>query len=386
MHTELAQEALRIQLLPFGVPAFRQNEPPAPCLDEIEPCRAIDGDFWADVFSCCMQGNIACLQGDPSEARRCYAAAWRLIRYGRAVAAPPNWVLDMIYASLMRSYTAWSDWRRSLRYARIVLKRSLSAGNLKGSAAAYTTIGEAYLQLGEWEQAQDYFEKGLAAARQAAADVLADAALLGLACLLIEQGRWSEDLPLAQQVRSLMEGQTESFFQLEAFLLAGRLARENGHHQEALHLYQRLDSDFLDDLPLTNRLTILSALAEAHLITGDLARAEEIVREGARQAASGRAQREYAALLRIYGEALLQRRKNVAAGTALLSAEEITRKIDCPLDHAKTLSALADLYFVEGKTRKAQQTAQRSIAIFENIGALPAAERARKRFKHQPGA
>jgi CHAT domain-containing protein/tetratricopeptide (TPR) repeat protein len=247
------------------------------------------------------------------------------------------------------------------------------AHDLGGEGSAIDALAGVFYALGEKDKASDYYRQALKILEGLNDPSAAATALLPLALLYREQGKYPDSEQLLVRTKKVYEQTLSSDSLLITNVLAnlGQLYTEQGNYVAAEPLLREAAAKTEKVLGSENTdfATVLSNLAVLYFREGKLdAAAEEHTRAlGIREKALGKDQTLVGESVNNLAAVYWQQGKYDLAEPLLQRAAAIYEKVSGPesTDVAAALNNLATLYQSEGKYAKAEPLCRRSLSIVE---------------------
>jgi predicted ATPase/class 3 adenylate cyclase len=246
----------------------------------------------------------------------------------------------------------------------------VQAGDVNGQAHVHNQLARSYFSLGQWPQAEAHYRQAQTIFEQMGDlyhRVFADN---NLAELLLKSGKVSEAITLYQAALKTVKqigGSTYVLGALEnnlgaAFIRQGEAGAATDHLQASQAYFEQAQArDFLPELH--------RHLAEAALLNGEIARAEnegQTARQLARELAMPG---EEGASLRVLGDQARLRGDFAQAEKYLLESITILEEVADEYELARSQFSLAQTYQAAGQVDKAQELIRQCLVVFERLAA-----------------
>lgn len=199
----------------------------------------------------CREGFLKLHYGDLGGATELLLEADKSILRLAPLELKDHYFLSLIYSGLGKVYERSGDLERSVEAYRKVVKTCESTGIRARMDWHYLNVGVGLMSLGEYEQAEQYFEKVLLAGEEA--EVVARASALGnMGYCRFRREQFDEALDLFQQAEALFKskpaGAAYNFSIIEGwrgslFAETGKIRKAKAHFAKAVEL-ARLNEDY----------------------------------------------------------------------------------------------------------------------------------------------
>jgi Nif-specific regulatory protein len=291
-------------------------------------------------------------------------------------------LIRLAYGARGNALIAVGEWKESIEWYRDYMEISGGVEDRKGLAMISGNLGRAYLYLGEWLPADDYFEKSLALAREANCEYSLGLSLCNSAILRMRMGALGE---AAERFREAIvrAGVASDDCGLASTLSdLGELEHVRGNDQSALELFARSEelmeqAGTVDDLPELQRRK-----AESLMSTGRCAAAQELA-EVARNDAEKMGNRlEAANCLRVLGQLAPDSDEAIRL---LEDAVERLRALGAPYELNQTLQVLGRVHLGAGLHDAAVERLTEARDGFKRLGARRDARRAQEELAAATG-
>lgn len=340
------------------------------------------GDSWALAILRWAQGFLEALRGSVPRARQAQAEGWRIARRlrdrGEVI---PYWLEARAYSSLLRVHLIWSNWRRSQIYACRLLAMARNANDMNGVAVSEAALGQAYLHLGGWTHARKHYLSSLRLAEQAADPRVQGEAVYGLGVLAIDQGRPSEAARRARQLERLTAASGDAVRGLMAQLLYARIELDKGQIAQALERLERMAQVASASGALAYACWVLPYLAIACLQAGQVQRAVDVAAQASQVSERCGDQVHHCQAMQVLGRAHLAQCEYQQAESLVQQASLLAGSTGCPAEEGGCLALLGDIELAAGGKAGARGYYQRSLRIFNEIGATGAARQLMTRLQ-----
>ena len=286
---------------------------------------------------------------------------------------PPAALVAAPLPSLWLAYLKRGEFGLSRGYAERGAALAEKTGDRDLLAMHTANVGLQYFYLGDWRESQECLERavGLARGTRLTRYSYVPSAYLGV--LRKAQGAWEDANRCFSEAASLAreagngEGTRYAGSRLaEMDVLRGRPAGA------IARLGRRPD---LSDLTWYYEVLLLSALAEAHVDTGDAAGAEEVAALALTQARRTRNRVDGVEALRVRAKVLSMRGRPEEATAALEEALSWARPMPYPYAEARILYEYGMLHLREREPERARKRLYAALGNFRRLGAKKDAER-----------
>jgi tetratricopeptide (TPR) repeat protein len=244
-------------------------------------------------------------------------------------------------------------------------------GEVIGRRWAMACLGDLLFLRGEWEAAREQLQRAADLTHSLGWSLMANIPLLGLAELSLARGEWEAAARYAEEnierYRALGRGMKSLL--TEQALLAERDLLDGHPATAGARLMQVLDSIGDNVVEEPGAFTVLSLLARAHLESGDVAQASELV---AMTITHVRAQHNLLALvdaLRVRAMVAIRQGRWAESQADLEEGLALARPMPYPYAEAHLLQVYGRLYIEQGGTVRARERLEAAVAIFRRLGA-----------------
>lgn len=337
-----------------------------------------EGDSWALALYYWAQSFVTLMQGKRKETRWINAQGWRVAR--RLMVSgnmAPNWVQQRAYTTMLRAQIQWGNFHTAIdmgcRFLSI-LDNSDKDEYSNNRAAVLNSLGSAYLNLSQYDDAFENFQTCYQLALKAGDPRLQGEGLIGMGYVNFERGDFKTATSFADQAIELAEQKNDVVREVNAQIIRARIAIVQGTSSEYLPIlnnflflarFQQADPYIAD---------LLQLLAEVHISLNQFDQAVSIFQE-----AFEIAQRC----------GLKNNQCNVLQGLAL--AEFKTDRSDYAAEHANRAVLLAQMIdspftlgtalrvraFISHESEQQLQDAALALEQFLSVGASYEAEQTR---------
>ncbi len=245
----------------------------------------------------------------------------------------------------------------------------LEIGDLNSLAEVYNNSGMYAYYQGRWDEAIDLYEKATEARLKAGDQVEAAMSTNNVAEVYSDQGRLEEAEAMFKEALRVCRSADNRGGIAFALGNLGRVESRSGRGEEALRLFEQARSLFQEQGDEMMVLETDARIAECQAFGGDgrvaLARAEETLQRAERSDVAVQAP----LLHRIRGWGLMQLGDLPAARKALEQSLQAAREMDAAYEVGVTLTSLARLDRLEGRTQEPELWAE-TRRIYERLGVL----------------
>jgi tetratricopeptide (TPR) repeat protein/transcriptional regulator with XRE-family HTH domain len=228
-------------------------------------------------------------------------------------------------------------------------------------------LGELAIFTGAWSQARPDLERAVNLSQQIGSAWTAVYPLLSLGRLCLYQGAWEVGSQYLEKALALAEqsGDLQALRQAQA-RLAERDLLQGNPGAACTRLVPLLDRSGLEEVDVT---LLLPLLAWAYLVSGEAARAEDLVRQTIARARAQRSQIALVDALQVLALLATQQGRWAEAEGALTEALALARAMPYPYAEARLLAAYGLLHAQKGETARARERLAAAQAIFQRLGA-----------------
>ncbi len=248
--------------------------------DQLKTDLQKEGDSWALALLHWGQAFSELLHGKVKETIQHNRDGWRVARTrtGRGEVFPP-WIWQRAYTLLARMHIQWGNLYTARRVVRCLINQAEETGQQNNLAAAQAWLGEVYLGLSQYEEAQAAFLVGLEIAEKANDPRLCGETKLGLGRVGYERGDFEAAAHYAEQVLMTSEKNNDVLRQLNATILKAKLSLKTDQAQDLLPrlLNLLMVAKYLGVQPYV--VSLLTVLIEIHIHTGEVEKAADLLSE-----------------------------------------------------------------------------------------------------------
>jgi tetratricopeptide (TPR) repeat protein len=277
---------------------------------------------------------------------------------------------DAMRAASLLAQVDWfrGDVGKSLTWRERSLRLARQVGDTAQAVYETCMLGYLHLRLGDPEMAWKEGLQAVAEAEELDRSTMAGSPLGLLATLSCMQGTWDELERYTGEMISLSEHSDEPWWRRHGELIRALRDLLRGHPEHAL---ARLEPLVVGTrLDMQEQTLELPALAEAHLKTGNLQRARELLE--APLALRGRETRGMLTdTLRVYAMLLRAGGDHTGAEAVLDELLDITRSMPYPFAEAQALAEYARLEAARNHLDAAREHLEQALAIFRQLAAQP---------------
>ncbi|HET7480713.1 MAG TPA: hypothetical protein VFJ72_14505, partial [Rubrobacteraceae bacterium] len=329
------------------------------------------GDDYTVVRARMACANALLFLRRPEDARKELEAAMPLAKRAGAT-------LNLLFGTLTLDLldTASGEFERSLEWARRGLDLAEQLDNRHEVSLRLARIGLILFYKGEWREARKYLERGTEAARSVGPLLLCAWAPGYLGMLCMAEGLWEEAKKRLEEAIGLAEQVRWPTPLRYVLSLRAMLDLLEGRPQAALARLGSL-ADF-PDLDWLCATVLLTALAQAHLESGDVARAGEIADRAIAEAATMHNRVDMVEALRLKGTALTHQGRGKEAAVVLEDALSLARSMPMPYAEARIIHEYGVLHARRGEHGQARELLCAALDIFVGLGAAKDADQTRR--------
>ncbi|MEO7909450.1 MAG: tetratricopeptide repeat protein [Roseiflexaceae bacterium] len=254
--------------------------------------------------------------------------------------------------------------------SRAALALYQQAENIHGQAMSYNSIGNAFFDMGQWPEANTYYRRAREIFIQTGDElhhVFADNNLGGIA---VKQGRLNDALAFYQEALHSLQQIGGSLYVIgvlhmnigATYVRRNELDAARQHLQRSQEYFTLVQSR--DFLPEMHRY-----LAEAALITGDLAEAEAQGQQAFSLAHELTMRGEEGNSLRVLGQIARAQRQLDQAERYVDQSLAFLEEVGDEYESARSRLVLADIYLAQGRPEQALPVIAQGMLVFERLDA-----------------
>lgn len=212
-----------------------------------------EGDSWALALYYWALSFVNLMRGKRKETRWINAQGWRVAR--RLIASgdmAPYWVQQRAFSTMLRAQVQWCNFQSAIDMGNRILSILDISDNDEDSnnlAATLHTIGNAYLNLGQYKNAQEKFQACHQLALKAGDPRLQSEGLIGMGCVCFELGDFAAATKFAEQAIEIAIQKNDFIREVNARTLLVQIAISQGTADE--------------NLPMLNNFLILARFQQA---------------------------------------------------------------------------------------------------------------------------